>query len=126
MKTSKEKQPQRLISIFDRFRFAATGIKKEWRRGFSFRIQVLCAAALIAFCIVFRPPAVWCAIFALNVSLVLGLELFNSAMESLIDHLHPEIHPEIGFVKDCLAGGVLVASIGSVVVFLLFLYQQFM
>ena len=40
----------------------------------------------------------------------------NSALERLIDHVHPEIHPEIGFVKDMAAGAVLVISVGSVIV----------
>ena len=30
-------------------------------------------------------------------------------MERLAGHLHPELHPEIRLVKDCAAGGVLLA-----------------
>ena len=52
----------------------------------------------------------------LAVMLVLALELVNSAFERLIDHLHPEIHPEIRSVKDMAAGGVLLLSLGSVIV----------
>ena len=36
--------------------------------------------------------------------------------ERLIDHLHPEIHPEIRSVKDMAAGGVLLLSMGALLV----------
>jgi diacylglycerol kinase len=39
--------------------------------------------------------------------------MFNTAIEALADHLHPEIHPSIRIVKDCAAGAVLVASLGA-------------
>jgi undecaprenol kinase len=42
--------------------------------------------------------------------------MFNTAVELLVDHLHPEIHPRIGAVKDCAAAGVLIASLGAVAV----------
>lgn len=116
------KRLKKNVSFVSRFKFALSGIAQEWARGFSFRVQTLCALALFGFCIVYRPPAIWCAVFVTLVSLVLGLELVNSALEALIDRLHPETHPEIKFVKDCLAGAVLVASIGSVLVFAVFLY----
>lgn len=47
---------------------------------------------------------------------VLAAEMFNTALEHLVDHLHPEIHPRIGVVKDCAAAGVLIASMGAVAV----------
>ena len=42
--------------------------------------------------------------------------LFNTALESLIDHLHPEMHPAIKIAKDCAAGAVLLLSGGAVIV----------
>ncbi|MDX9718698.1 MAG: diacylglycerol kinase [Thauera sp.] len=53
---------------------------------------------------------------------MLVVELANSAMETLADHLHPEIHPVIGKVKDMLAGMVLVMSLGAAVVAMIALY----
>lgn len=53
--------------------------------------------------------SLWWALLALAVGLVLVAELFNSALETLLDHLHPGQHPEIGTAKDIAAGAVLVA-----------------
>ena len=52
----------------------------------------------------------------LDASAVIAAELFNTAIENLADHLHPEIHPSIRMVKDCAAGAVLVASAGALAV----------
>lgn len=107
-------------SLKERIGYALNGLVSAWKRESSFRFQVGCTIALVIFCAVIRPPALWCALFAICAALVLALELMNSALEALLDRLHPETHSEIGFVKDCLAGAVLVVSIGSVLVFLAF------
>ena len=71
-------------------------------------------APLLAGMIWLRPALVWWALIGVMVTLLLAAELFNSAIENLADHLHPERHPRIGLVKDIAAGAVLVLGIGAV------------
>ena len=40
----------------------------------------------------------------------------NSALEGLIDLLHPAIHPEVKVIKDMASAAVLVAGLGAVAV----------
>jgi undecaprenol kinase len=54
---------------------------------------------------------------------VLAAELFNTALEHALDHLHPDLHPAIKVSKDCAAGAVLVFSLSSVATFLAFLWS---
>jgi diacylglycerol kinase (ATP) len=49
-------------------------------------------------------------------ALVISAELFNTALEHLADHLHPEIHPQIRVVKDCAAAAVLITACAAVAV----------
>ncbi len=79
------------------------------------------AGGALAVTAALRPGLLWAATVTLSIVLVLALELLNSAVESLIDRLHPEIAPEIKLAKDVAAAAVLVATIGSVVVGLLML-----
>lgn len=80
----------------------------------------LAAAALAIAVFAWRQPsAVWWALIVLCIALVWAAELINSAIEALIDHLHPAIHPRIGYIKDMLAAMVLVFSVAAVVVGLL-------
>jgi diacylglycerol kinase len=57
----------------------------------------------------------WALLF-LTYAVMMGLELVNSAIESIADFLHPEEHPAVKRVKDIAAGAVLVASIFSVAI----------
>ena len=45
---------------------------------------------------------------------VLAAELFNTAIENLADHVHPDLHPQIRIVKDCAAAAVLCAVLGAI------------
>lgn len=108
-----------------RCRFALAGLGIAWRRERSFRTQVLLAGAALAFLIILRPAPIWWAIVALTIALVLGAEALNSALETLIDHLHPAVHPEIRVVKDMAAGVVLLVSIGAVAVGIALIAAQF-
>jgi diacylglycerol kinase len=52
----------------------------------------------------------------LCIGLVIGLEMVNTAIETLANRLHPEKHDAIKIVKDVAAGSVLWASCISVVI----------
>lgn len=96
-----------------RLRFAIQGIVRVWRRERSFRTQSLCAAVAPALLAMLRPGALWTALIVVSITLVLALELVNSALEYLIDHLHPALADPIRDAKDAAAGAVLLASIAA-------------
>lgn len=60
-------------------------------------------------------PGEWCAVL-LAIGLVGATEAFNTALEVLADHLHPEQHPNVGRVKDLAAGAVLAAAIAAALI----------
>lgn len=96
--------------------FALAGIRECWRTESSFRAHVAIGALVLPAMLALRPAPVWWAVVGLAAMLVMALELVNSAFERLIDHLHPDIHPEIRCVKDMAAGGVLLLSLGALIV----------
>lgn len=49
-------------------------------------------------------------------ALVMSLECLNTAIEAAVDLASPEIHPLAKKAKDCAAGAVLIAAIGSAIV----------
>ena len=106
-------------SFNERFVFALNGLGAAWHRENSFRVQTVFAACAVAVLVLLRPSLVWWAVVAITVALVLAIELVNSAFEALVDHLHPDIHPEIRIIKDMAAGSVLLSAIGAVLVGLL-------
>lgn len=60
-------------------------------------------------------PWEWAAVI-LTSALVVAAELFNTAVEALVDLLHPRWHPRAGLVKDTAAAAVLVAAVAAVLV----------
>jgi diacylglycerol kinase len=55
------------------------------------------------------------SVVVLSSAAVLGAEAFNTAIEHLCNHLHPEKHPAIKNVKDLSAAAVLIISAGALV-----------
>lgn len=111
-------------SFLNRFRFAWAGIRTGWAQEKSFRTQVALAIGAIGVLVVLRPQAVWWAIFFLIISAVLAAELINTALELIVDRLHPETHPMIRRAKDCAAGAVLILSIAAVGILLALLLER--
>ena len=112
--------------FLERLSFASLGIVAAWQRERSFRAQVLLGIAATAFTAILAPSLIWAAMIALSIALVLALELLNTALECVIDHLHPETAPEIKLAKDIAAGAVLLASIGAVAVGMLMILAIFL
>lgn len=110
-------------SFVRRLGFAMTGLRLALARERSLRVHALAAAGVVAVLVVERPAALWWALAALAIGLVVVAELVNSALEALVDRLHPERHPEIGAVKDIAAAAVLVASVVAVAVALAYLLR---
>ncbi len=111
-------------SFPERAGFAVRGLREGWRRERSFRTEALMGLVALFVVVILGASPVWLAIVALAVVLVLAAELFNSSLEALVDHLHPEIHPEIRAVKDMAAAGVLLISCGALIVGLSLLSTQ--
>jgi undecaprenol kinase len=104
------------LGFHRRLGFALAGITAIASRERSFRTQIIAALAVIVTTILLRPGLLWSAVLVLAIALVLALELLNSALEAMLDHLHPDIAPAIKIAKDAAAGAVLVMSTAAVVV----------
>ena len=90
-----------------------------WIRFFSKetngQIQLVIAIIVIVAAFYFQVAALEWLIIMLCVSLVLGLEMVNSALESMANKLHPGRDDHIRDAKDMAAGAVLLACTISVI-----------
>lgn len=111
------------IPILSSFRYALKGLSYVWRHEPNFRIHNLIALVVIALGFVLDFDIYKWSIIILCISLILSLEIINSAIEYTWNHLEPNHHPVVGTIKDVMASAVLVASIGvSIIGILIFLY----
>lgn len=99
-------------SFFD----AARGIRYVFRNEQNFRIQVLISVLVVIGMIVF-PLRVWEEILlVMLMTMVLTMELLNTALEHFADLVKPRVHEYVSLIKDMMAGAVLITSLCAGVV----------
>jgi undecaprenol kinase len=99
-----------------RLRFAWTGLIQGLRLERSLRFHAATFVLIVVVLLVLRPGPFWWALVILASVGVFAAELFNTAIEHLADHLHPDVHTQIRIVKDCAAAAVLVTVLGALAV----------
>lgn len=103
-------------SLAESFRHALSGIAQTGSCGRNFIIQLCCAVLAVVLGFICQlSGAEWAAII-ICIALVLGGECLNTAVEAAVDLMTDSYHPLAKRAKDCAAGGVLVFSLGSLVV----------
>jgi diacylglycerol kinase len=96
-----------------RLRFAFMGLAYAFVNDFSYRTQVWSVLLVLVVVYAVLQPLTQTEILFLGLSytLILITELQNSSFEAALDHLHPELHDNIGRSKDMAAGAVLTAAL---------------
>ena len=107
---------QKNQNLLRRFGFALAGLRYALRSERSVRLEALLFALVTVALAVLRPGPLWWAAVMLASAGVIAAELLNTAIETLADHLYPEVHPRIRVVKDCAAAAVFVSVVGALTV----------
>ena len=98
------------------FVYAFQGITTAIAGQRNLRVLISIAAAVVAAGFYYDiTPVEWC-IMLLCIGLVVGLELINSSIESLVDLVTMEKKPLAGKIKDMAAGAVLFVSVLSSII----------
>jgi len=105
-----------MMKLFKSFGYALKGMLIAIREEQNMRIHLVAIAVVTIAGIYLGLNAIEWAIIGLTIGLVISLEMVNSAIESIVDHLSPEFHKEAGKIKDLAAGAVLVAAIVATVI----------
>ena len=104
-------------SFLNSLKNAFFGIRETVKRERNFRIQIFAAIVVVTLCIVFQVSSLHFALVALAIFFVLVAELFNTAIEAVVDLVcRNKPHPLAKIAKDASAGAVLLASAFSVVI----------
>ena len=85
----------------------------------SIQIQMVIAVIMTIAGFLFDLSIIEWILQILAISLVLGVEGINTAVEKMSDFVHPDFNEKIGFIKDVSAGAVMFVSIGATIIGLL-------
>ena len=104
------------IRLSEAFSCAFSGILYAFRTQRNFKIHAAFAVAAIALGLLLQIPA-WSGLAVIGCAVgVFALEVMNTAVEAVVDMVSPEWNELAMRAKDCAAGAVYVAAIGSMVV----------
>jgi diacylglycerol kinase len=103
-------------AFLHRVLFALHGWRYFFTHETNGRIQAVVAMLVVVAAFFFGISAQEWLWILLCIGLVIGLEMVNTAIETLANRLHPDRHPDIKIVKDVAAGAVLWAAVISVLV----------
>ena len=108
-----------ITKLLKSFGYAWHGIVLATREQLNIKLHFLAITVVICAGLYFRVTVwEWCWL-VLCFGMVLSSELFNTAIENLVDLVSPEHHPLAGKVKDVAAGAVVVTAGISVIIALL-------
>ncbi len=95
------------------FVYAFKGIFYMFRTQHNSWIHAVITTAVVIFGIIYKINLTeWCLV-TLAMGLVLGAEVFNTAIEKFVDFVSPEYNKEAGRIKDLMAGAVLITAIAA-------------
>ncbi len=98
------------------FQYAVKGLIKIFREEQNIRIQVLVGVFVLCCGYNFHLKRIeWCIIIIL-ITIVILMEIINSAIERIADVLKPRIDSYVKEIKDIMAGAVMIASILAVII----------
>lgn len=113
-----ERKGSKKISFRDRAKsaiYALNGLKILLKEEHNSRIHTVITIAVIAIGFFLKISNIEWLIICILIAMVFSLEIMNSAIENLCDHVTPQQNNTIKKIKDLAAAAVFVASVISVI-----------
>ena len=104
--------------------YALRGISYAVRTQMNMKIHIVAAVLVVAVSLYLKVPPLEQALLVITVFMVWAAELFNTALEKLVDLVSPEKQVLAGIVKDVAAGAVLVTAINAVLMAYLIIWPR--
>lgn len=101
--------------LINSFRYAIEGFVSSFKTERNMKIHVLAMVIVVILGFMLKISLLeWC-ICAIAIALVIGAELFNTAIETVVDMISPQRNPKAKLAKDISAAAVLILSLGAAV-----------
>ncbi|MEN8907395.1 MAG: diacylglycerol kinase [Clostridiales bacterium] len=112
-------------NLIESFNNAISGIIFTIKNERNMKAHIVVAVLILLLSLFYGLSKVEFLIICLTVSMVLVCELFNTAIEIVIDIIIDIYHPKAKIVKDVAAGAVLVASFFAVIVAYVIFFDKY-
>lgn len=102
--------------IINSFKYAIEGFISSFKTERNMKIHVLAMICVIILGFVFKLTKTEWFICIIMISLVISAELFNTAIETIVDMISPEKNNKAKLAKDISAAAVLALAIGAAII----------
>ena len=102
--------------LINSFKYAITGIFTAFKTEQNMKIHLLITILVIIFAIVFKITKLEWTLCIIAIAIVFMAELFNTAIETIVDMITQEKNEKAKIAKDVSAGAVLISAIGAAIV----------
>ena len=106
----------KIRGLVNSFRYAGKGIRYCLRCERNFRIHIVMALFVSAFSLFYDFTAAEKCILALTFGMVMTAEVFNTAIEYVVDHISQAYSVYAKVIKDVSAGAVLLSALSAIAV----------
>ena len=112
----KRKMQVKTKKLINSFKYAGEGIISSFKSERNMKIHIFIMLTVILAGILLELIAIEWIICVLLFAIVISAELFNTALETIVDMVSPEKNENAKIAKDVSAGAVLVVAIGAAIV----------
>ena len=119
------KYKKEIKSLGNSFKYAGEGIWTSFKSERNMKIHVFMMFLVILFGFLLHISLKEWIICIILFSLVIGAELFNTAIETTVDMISLEKSPQAKLAKDISAGAVLILAIASAIIGLIIFIPKF-
>lgn len=102
--------------LINSFKYAFTGMWSAYKSERNMKIHIAVAILLILFGVFLQISTYEWIACTVCFAMVIGAEMFNTAIETVVDIAMPKNDERAKKAKDVAAGGVLVFAIGSAII----------
>lgn len=107
---------QECKKLINSFKYAIEGFISSFKTERNMKIHVLAMIIVIALGVFLKLDKIeWC-IITIAIVAVISAELFNTAIETIVDMISPEKNDKAKLAKDISAAAVLILAIGATIV----------
>ena len=127
MKSKKNEIKVKSKKIINSFKYAIQGILTSFKTERNMKIHICIMILVIIVGILFEINKYEWIICVICFAIVIGGELFNTAIETVVDMVMPYKDEKAKLAKDVSAGAVLVLAMGAAIVgFIIFMPKIFL
>lgn len=106
----------KIKSLINSFKYAFEGIATSFKTERNMKIHMVMSILVVIFGILFKITKLEWIVCIFSIVIVIASELFNTAIETIVDMITKEKNEKAKIAKDVSAGAVLINAIGTAII----------